>query len=117
MADFGFNTNLTVQQPQGNNINDVINLASGIQKYQQAQQLNPLAVKQAKAVAEEAEVKLNSAQLEMQMVAEGYYATKCVYEVNRNHNVDMPILSAVYNILYQRYAPVTEIRLLTDKLK
>lgn len=58
-----------------------------------------------------------SAQMEMQMIAEGYYATRCVYEVNRTYNVHMPILSAVYNILYQRYAPVTEIRLLTEKLK
>lgn len=60
---------------------------------------------------------VNSAQLEMQMIAEGYYATKCVFEVNEKYKVHMPILTAVFNILYNRYAPVTEIRLLTDKLK
>ncbi|MDX2172049.1 MAG: NAD(P)H-dependent glycerol-3-phosphate dehydrogenase [Bacteroidota bacterium] len=41
------------------------------------------------------------AQLEMNMVAEGYYAVKCVYEINKFHKVHMPITNAVYNIIYQ----------------
>jgi glycerol-3-phosphate dehydrogenase (NAD(P)+) len=40
------------------------------------------------------------AQLEMNMVAEGYYAVKCVHEINDNFNVNMPITNAVYNIVY-----------------
>lgn len=56
------------------------------------------------------------AQLEMNMIAEGYYAVKCVHEINQKHKVDMPIVEAVYNIVYEKIAPAIEIRLLTDKL-
>ena len=56
------------------------------------------------------------AQLEMNMVAEGYYAVKCIKEINARYQVDMPITDAVYNILYERIVPVIEIKLLTDKL-
>ncbi len=60
---------------------------------------------------------VKSAQLEMNMVAEGYYATACINEVNKKYKVDMPIAQATYNILYQKFSPVLEMRLLTDKLK
>jgi glycerol-3-phosphate dehydrogenase (NAD(P)+) len=56
------------------------------------------------------------AQLEMNMIAEGYYAVKCVHEINQKHKVEMPIVDAVYNIVYEKIAPAIEIRLLTDKL-
>lgn len=59
---------------------------------------------------------VKAAQLEMVMIAEGYYATKSVYDINRKFDVDMPIAQAVYNIIYERISPVVEIRILSDKL-
>ena len=57
------------------------------------------------------------AQMEMEMVAEGYYGTKCMKEINRHMHVNMPILDAVYNILYERITPQVEIKLLTDSFR
>ncbi|UKJ08625.1 NAD(P)H-dependent glycerol-3-phosphate dehydrogenase [Solitalea lacus] len=59
---------------------------------------------------------VKSAQLEMNMVAEGYYAVKCLHEINRVHKVYMPISRAVYAILYENISPRMEIRLLAEKL-
>lgn len=60
---------------------------------------------------------VKSAQLEMNMIAEGYYAVACIHEINKNYGVNMPIIDAVYHILYDRISPVLEIKLLTEKLK
>src|ERR1035438_5442011 len=57
-----------------------------------------------------------NAQLEMNMVAEGYYAVKCIHEINKKLGVDMPITNAVYNILYEKISPRIEMKLLSDKL-
>lgn len=59
---------------------------------------------------------VKTAHLEMEMVAEGYYATQSVYDLNRKMEVDMPIAEAVYNIIYQKISPVVEIRILADRL-
>jgi glycerol-3-phosphate dehydrogenase (NAD(P)+) len=59
---------------------------------------------------------VRAAQLEMNMVAEGYYAVKCVHEINQRLGVDMPITDATYRILYERIAPIMEMKLLSEKL-
>jgi glycerol-3-phosphate dehydrogenase (NAD(P)+) len=59
---------------------------------------------------------VKSAQLEMNMIAEGYYAVKCIKEINDQHQIDMPITDAVYHILYQKMSPLIEMRLLADRL-
>ncbi|WP_159518745.1 NAD(P)H-dependent glycerol-3-phosphate dehydrogenase [Sunxiuqinia indica] len=58
-----------------------------------------------------------TAQIEMHMVAEGYYATKSIHEINEEFKVKMPICEAVYNILYENVPPSIEIRELTGKLR
>ena len=60
---------------------------------------------------------IKSAQIEMEMIAEGYFGTKCMKEINRHCHVNMPILDAVYNILYERISPQIEIKLLTDSFR
>ncbi|MFQ3574957.1 MAG: NAD(P)H-dependent glycerol-3-phosphate dehydrogenase [Cytophagales bacterium] len=60
---------------------------------------------------------VKSAQLEMRMVAEGFYAVKCVHEVNKKLEIDMPICKAVYNILYEKISPSVEIQILKSVLR
>src|SRR6202008_4054318 len=51
---------------------------------------------------------VTSAQLEMNMIAEGYYAVNCLHQVNKQYGVFMPICDAVYAILYQKESPAAE---------
>lgn len=60
---------------------------------------------------------VKTAQIEMEMIAEGYYATKCIYEINQKYKVDMPIVDMVYEILYNRASPLLKVRELTERLK
>ncbi len=59
---------------------------------------------------------VTSAQLEMNMVAEGYYAVNCLHQVNKHYKVNMPICNAVYAILYQKHAPAAEMKHLAEQL-
>jgi glycerol-3-phosphate dehydrogenase (NAD(P)+) len=59
---------------------------------------------------------VTSAQLEMNMIAEGYYAVNCLQQVNKQYKVNMPICDAVYAILYQKHSPVLEMKILAEKL-
>ncbi len=56
---------------------------------------------------------VKAAQLEMKMIAEGYFATKSINELNKKYHVNLPITTAVYRILYEDQAPA----LVMDELK
>jgi len=45
---------------------------------------------------------VQSAQLEMNMVAEGYYASKCIYNINKKIRADIPIAETIYRILWEK---------------
>lgn len=60
---------------------------------------------------------VKSAQVEMNMIAEGYYAVQSIYELNKQFYVEMPITNAVYLILYEKISPGVEFEILKEKLK
>ena len=60
---------------------------------------------------------VKSAQIEMEMIAEGYFGTKCMREINGHVGVNMPILDAVYSILYEHNTPQKVIQTLTDNFR
>ena len=60
---------------------------------------------------------VKSAQFEMNMVAEGYYAVQSIFAMNKILKVDMPITSAVYRILYELISPAVEIEILKEKFE
>lgn len=61
---------------------------------------------------------VKSAQMEMSMVAEGYYATKSAYNLNQASEkvAKTPIIDAVYAVLYDGKNPKKIFKKLTDKL-
>ena len=59
---------------------------------------------------------VKSANMEMSMVAEGYYATKGAYMMNKEKGAKTPIINAVYSILYEDKDPKKVFEKLTEKL-
>ncbi|MGK0325723.1 MAG: glycerol-3-phosphate dehydrogenase (NAD(P)+) [Polaribacter sp.] len=59
---------------------------------------------------------VTSAQLEMSMIAEGYYATKSAFKIKEEKRTITPIIDAVYNVLYNDKDPKKEFKKLTNKL-
>ena len=60
---------------------------------------------------------VKSAQLEMKMIAEGYYATKCVNDIKTKFGLDLPIADAVYSCLYEGKNPRKTFSQIQDLLK
>jgi glycerol-3-phosphate dehydrogenase (NAD(P)+) len=60
---------------------------------------------------------VKSAQFEMNMVAEGYYAARSVHNLNRKLKCNLPIAETVYRILYEGGSPRHEFKALSERLK
>ena len=48
---------------------------------------------------------VKAAQLELNMVAEGYNAAKCIYNINSSVEAPMPIAESIYKILWENVKP------------
>ena len=59
---------------------------------------------------------VKAAQMDMNMVAEGYYAVKCIKEINKDFGVSMPITDSVYRMVYEKMSPRLEFKLLSEVL-
>jgi glycerol-3-phosphate dehydrogenase (NAD(P)+) len=60
---------------------------------------------------------VKAAQLEMNMIAEGYYAVRCIYELNQKLGTEMPITDFAYRILYDKANLNEEFKTLKEKLR
>jgi len=59
---------------------------------------------------------VKSAQMEMTMIAEGFYATKSAFEIKQKNGAKTPIIDTVYRILYEGKNPKRQFKKLTDLL-
>ena len=59
---------------------------------------------------------VKSAMMEMSMVAEGYYAVKSAHIINQKLQANIPIIEAVYDILYDHKQPKKVFKKLTSVL-
>ena len=59
---------------------------------------------------------VQSAQLEMNMVAEGYYASKCIYNINRKINAEIPVAETIYKILWEKMNAEEGFKMVEDVL-
>ena len=61
---------------------------------------------------------VKSAQMEMNMIAEGYYATKSAFQINSKHDTParVPIINAVYDVLYNKKNPRKTFKKLAEAL-
>ena len=61
---------------------------------------------------------VKSAQMEMNMIAEGYYAAKSAFQINSKHDTParVPIINAVYDVLYNKKNPRKAFKKLAEAL-
>ncbi len=59
---------------------------------------------------------VKNAILDMNMIAEGYFASRSIYEINRKYKAHMPISDMVYKVLYENASPKREMEKLTKQL-
>jgi glycerol-3-phosphate dehydrogenase (NAD(P)+) len=60
---------------------------------------------------------VKSAQIEMNMIAEGYFAVKSIYLISKQHHIKLPIIDSVYHIVYEKANPLLEMNTLRAYLK
>jgi len=112
MADFSMNVNYP--KPQGSSLADMLGMASGIQNYQQAQQMNPLALQRAQQEVEQARqmnpLALEKAQVENQVIRQKNEERVKLQEFTSNPNnwqtngrIDMDKINSVI----PKIAPLT----------
>ena len=53
---------------------------------------------------------VRAAELELNMVAEGYNASKCIMAMNNTIQVELPIIKAVYQILWEGHDPAASFK-------
>ncbi len=59
---------------------------------------------------------IKSALNEMTMVAEGYFASSCLHQINQKHQIDLPIAQMVYDVLYNHASARKKMKELTEHL-
>jgi glycerol-3-phosphate dehydrogenase (NAD(P)+) len=59
---------------------------------------------------------VRAAIMEMNMIAEGFHASECIYKINESKNVTMPIADTVYRILHQNATAREEIKKLSNEV-
>lgn len=59
---------------------------------------------------------VKNAQIEMSMIAEGYYAAYCINQINKKKKISLPIANTVYKILYENANPASALLNLTKFL-
>lgn len=57
---------------------------------------------------------VKAVRMEMQQTAEGYYAAECIHKINAAHDVAMPILNGVYDVLYKGVRPADAIMRMSE---
>lgn len=60
---------------------------------------------------------VQSAQLEMNMIAEGYFAVQGIYKLIQAKSISMPITEMVYRVLYEKKPITQEMKKLVDMLQ
>ena len=59
---------------------------------------------------------VKSTMIEMTMVAEGYYSSACINQINKRFGIRMPIADTVYRILYNNAPAASAFRKLMDEM-
>ncbi len=59
---------------------------------------------------------VKAAQLELNMVAEGYNASKCIYMLNKKIGTSMPVAETIYQILWEHLSPAEGFKKIEETL-